>query len=695
MSTASDLFIEDIENLALNPRVQKHATFRATAEAKAEKTKWKRNLHQEGASRDGDWRDAKDTTLGAKGAWMEAQRCLKCADAPCQKSCPTSIDIKSFISCIANQNNYGAAHLILSDNPVGLSCGMICPVSNLCVGGCNLAATEAGAINISGLQDFAVTHFKEMHIPATRDPALPPPDKMHASYAQRIVCVGSGPASISCATFLARMGYSNVEVIERLPYPGGLSASEIPQYRLTDEAVSWEVKLMTDLGVRVVCNTEFGTGDYTVDKLKGSAGAVFVGCGLPVPNIAPAFEGLTPEQGFYTSKDFLPASASASKEAVGCACAAAAGAPPAGPKLHGKVLVLGAGDTAFDCTGSSFRNGASRVVVCFRRSTADMRAVDEETHLARNERAEFLPYCQPKEVLLDPVTKKVRAVCMWKMEKNADGSWERDDDQLLTIKCDFVISAFGSKIGHTLSEELEKVAEMNWGTLKVDESMQTRTPGFFAGGDCVGSGLTVEAANDGKTASWAIHRHIQSQHNPDHTLSKTPVLPKMHTAVDDVDISVDFAGLKFLNPFGLASAPPATTLPMIARGFEAGWGFAVTKTFSLDKDVVTNISPRIIRGSTSGPHYGPHQGSFLNIELISEKSAAYWCSGVRQLKNDYPKHIVIASIMCGHDKDDWQTLAAMAVESGADALELNLSCPHGMGEKGMGLACGQVCLFVC
>jgi len=104
---------------------------------------------------------------------------------------------------------------------------------------------------------------------------------------------------------------------------------------------------------------------------------------------------------------------------------------------------------------------------------------------------------------------------------------------------------------------------------------------------------------------------------------------------------------------------------------------------------VTNVSPRIVRGTTSGPKYGPGQGSFLNIELISEKTAAYWCQAVTELKKDFPQQVVIASIMCSFNKDDWTQLAKMAAASGADALELNLSCPHGMGERGMGLACGQ------
>jgi dihydropyrimidine dehydrogenase (NADP+) len=168
-----------------------------------------------------------------------------------------------------------------------------------------------------------------------------------------------------------------------------------------------------------------------------------------------------------------------------------------------------------------------------------------------------------------------------------------------------------------------------------------------------------------------------------------PALPNFFTPIDLVDISIEFAGIRFPNPFGLASATPCTSADMIRRAFECGWGFAVTKTFSLDKDLVTNVSPRIVKGTTSGPHYGPHQSSFLNIELISEKTAAYWCKSVSELKADFPKHVVIASIMCGFNKDDWTELAQLAEKSGADALELNLSCPHGMGERGMGLACGQ------
>ncbi|GBM46661.1 Dihydropyrimidine dehydrogenase [NADP(+)] [Araneus ventricosus] len=184
----------------------------------------------------------------------------------------------------------------------------------------------------------------------------------------------------------------------------------------------------------------------------------------------------------------------------------------------------------------------------------------------------------------------------------------------------------------------------------------------------------------------------KSSHNV--KVPETPSLPPFITPVDLVDLSVELCGLKFKNPFGLASATPTTSSPMIRRAFEAGWGFALTKTFSLEKDIVTNVSPRIVRGTTSGHVYGPGQGSFLNIELISEKTLAYWLRSITELKKDFPDHIIIASIMCAFDEQDWTNLAKLAEEAGADALELNLSCPQGMGERGMGLACGQVCSAV-
>ncbi|KAF5396294.1 hypothetical protein PHET_11008 [Paragonimus heterotremus] len=133
-----------------------------------EKKHWKRNADKNCATcrpLTNDFSDIKPTTLSERGALREAARCLKCADAPCQRSCPTRLDIKSFISSISKKNYYGAARAILSDNPLGLTCGMVCPTSDLCAGGCNLDATEEGAINIGGLQQFAMEMFAQMRVP--------------------------------------------------------------------------------------------------------------------------------------------------------------------------------------------------------------------------------------------------------------------------------------------------------------------------------------------------------------------------------------------------------------------------------------------------------------------------------------------------------------------------------------------------
>lgn len=675
----------DIENiLALNPKVYRNASIVPSAQTKEIKKLWKRNADKKCSTcrpLKNDFDDIKHTTLSERGALREAARCLKCADAPCQKGCPTQLDIKAFITSISTKNYYGAAKVILSDNPVGLSCGMVCPTSDLCVGGCNLYASEEGPINIGGLQQFAVEMFKQMKVPQIRNPNLPPIDEMPSSYRSKIALIGCGPASISCATFLGRLGYTDITIYEKEKFFGGLSTSEIPQYRLPYDVVNFEVDLMKDLGVKVEHGKALGR-DFTLNSLRDAGySAVFIGIGLPEPKKIPIFENLIAENGFYTSKDFLPAVAQSSKAGM-CHCRSQL------PQLHGNVIVLGAGDTAFDCATSAIRCGAKRVFVVFRKGFTNIRAVPEEMELAREEKCEFMPFLSPKKILF--TGKRLSGMVFCRTEEDDRGNWTEDEDQTMKIKADYVISAFGSSLkDKNVIDALSPLRLSDDGTPLVDhQTMQTSQPWVFCGGDLAGvAETTVEAANDGKTAAWFMHRYIKSLNGE--KIPEVPSLPPLYTPIDLVDISVEMCGMKFKNPFGLASAPPTTSSPMIRRAFEAGWGFALTKTYALDKDIVTNVSPRIVRGTTSGHIYGPGQGSFLNIELISEKTAAYWLHSVSELKKDFPDCILIASIMCSYNKDDWTELAKASEAAGADALELNLSCPHGMGERGMGLACGQ------
>lgn len=426
--------------LELNPRVYNNAKVRPSTVTKTDKKHWKRNNDKKCTScapiLQNNFEDIKPTTLSERGALREAIRCLKCADAPCQKSCPTQLDIKAFITSISNKNYYGAAKKIFSDNPLGITCGMVCPTSDLCVGGCNLQASEEGPINIGGLQQFATEVFAKMGIKQQRQPNLEPLKSPEA----KIVLFGAGPASLSCATFLARLGYNNITIYEKNSYIGGLSASEIPQFRLPISVVNFEIRLVKDLGVKFVTNHGLSLKDgHSIEKaLADGAKAVFVGIGLPQPKIPEVFANLSIENGFYTSKNFLPAASEITKSL--CACKT----KPSLPTLSGSVIVLGAGDTAFDCATTALRCGAKRVFVVTRSGFSHIKAVPEEVSLALEEKCEIVTYLTPKKVNMKQG--RIFSVTFVRREEGENGEWIEDEEQVTTLKANYVIMAFGSSL---------------------------------------------------------------------------------------------------------------------------------------------------------------------------------------------------------------------------------------------------------
>src|SRR5437870_7443913 len=153
-----------------------------------------------------------------------------------------------------------------------------------------------------------------------------------------------------------------------------------------------------------------------------------------------------------------------------------------------------------------------------------------------------------------------------------------------------------------------------------------------------------------------------------------------------MDLSIVVNGMTFPNPFLLGSGPPRTNARVLAKSFEAGWGGAVAKTVSLESAKVVNVVPRYgkLRSKTSGEVIG-----FENIELISDRPIDVWLDEFRQVKKEYPKHILIASIMEEYEKSRWQELTRMVQETGVDGFELNFSCPHGMTERKMGSEMGE------
>ncbi|KAJ8931236.1 hypothetical protein NQ314_015880, partial [Rhamnusium bicolor] len=510
--------------LSLNPRVRTHSSLVPSSVTKSNKGHWKRNIDKkcQGCSPlENNFDDIKPTTLSERGALKEAARCLKCADAPCQKSCPTQLDIKSFITSIANKV------------------------------------------------------FSRMGVRQIRDPKTPKPKNPNA----KIVLLGAGPASLSCATFLGRLGYDNITIYERQNILGGLSATEIPQYRLPISIVNFEIGLVQDLGVKIETGRSLSVKDLTVINLLEDSEALFIGIGLPQPKINPLFKDLTPEMGFYTSKHFLPNVSKASKFPAegGCACKQSATLLP---RLHGNVIVLGAGDTAFDCATSALRCGARKVFLVFRRGFSNIRAVPEEVSVAVEERCELIGFLSPYSVNTNN-SGKIVSVTFSRTEQNEDGIWIQDVEQLTTLKTNFLISAFGSGLEDQDMIEALKPLNLNDHNLPVIDlnTMQSSHPSVWCGGDVAGvAETTVESVNDGKTAAWYIHCALEGL--PKNT---KPKLPLFYTEIDEVDLSVEICGIKFENPFGLASAPPVTTTAMIRRSFEQGWGFVVTKTFGLDK----------------------------------------------------------------------------------------------------------------
>ncbi len=413
---------------------------------------------------------------------------------PCQLACPAGVDIQGYIALAALGKYRDAIQLIKETNPLPAICGRVC--TRPCeVRGCRRNLLDE-AVGI----DYIKRYIADLDL-GEENPWRP---TVPAQNGKKVAVVGAGPAGLSCAYYLATKGYG-VQMFESLPEAGGMLRYGIPEYRLPKEVLDLEINQILDLGVTLKTNVSLGK-DFTVSGLKGAGfDAIFLGLGawdsskMRVP--AEETEGVLP------GIDFLKNFGLRKKI-----------------DIHGRVLVVGGGNTAIDCARTSLRLGAREVVLVYRRTRAEMPANEMEIDEAEHEGVRMELLVAPSRVIVD--RGRVTALECIRMELGEpDASGRRSPKPIrgseFVIDCDFVIAAIGQ---NTKLRELtdgripnflpfgETLNLTRWSTIQVNEkTFETSVDGVFSGGDVVtGAATAVEAIAAGRKAAHAIDAYIRT-----------------------------------------------------------------------------------------------------------------------------------------------------------------------------------------
>lgn len=420
-------------------------------------------------------------------AWEESNRCLYCYDAPCIKACPTGIDIPTFIKKIASGNMLGSAKTIMSANPVGASCARVCPTEELCEGACVLNHSTK-PIMIGMLQrhstDWAIKNEQTLFEPGKTN-------------GKSVVIVGGGPAGLSAARELARLGYE-VTIFEAADKAGGLNTYGIVSFRLPQSISYWEVEQVEKLNVTIKTKTRVGKDVSVEDLLKGYDCIVLAAGMAHVPHLGIEGEEL---EGVYDAIEFVKSTKSGSltKDFVGK-----------------RAVVIGAGNTAIDGATCTVRLGAENVKILYRRSEEEMTAYDFEYEFAKQDGVEFRWLTAPKRIIGNEHGKVTGIECI-KMNLGDAGQDGRRrpipiEGSEYVLPVDAVIKAIGQTRHLELIEEFG--LQHDDGVVQVNkETYQTSNPNIYACGDVVfgkgkGDAMVVTAAQQGKLAAYSIHRQF-------------------------------------------------------------------------------------------------------------------------------------------------------------------------------------------
>ncbi|HDN85014.1 MAG TPA: NADPH-dependent glutamate synthase [Candidatus Aerophobetes bacterium] len=437
----------------------------------------------------------------AEQAIQEAKRCLQCKNPPCIKGCPVEIDIPAFIKLISEGNFRGAINKIKEKNNLPAVCGRVCPQEDQCELMC-VRGKKGEPVAIGRLERF-VADWEMSH------PAEQPVNNSPSPDAPKVAVVGSGPAGLTAAADLARMGY-RVTVFEALHKPGGVLRYGIPEFRLPKAILEREVKYIESLGVEIHTNVLIGK-TFTIKELLENEGfsAIFVGTGAGLPH----FLGIPGEDlnGVYSANEFL------TRVNLMKAYLFPEYATPI--KIKQKVAVIGGGNVAMDSARVALRLGAREVNVIYRRSRKEMPAREEEIINAEEEGIKFQFLTTPVAFLGDKEGNLNRMRCIKMQLGEPDESGRRRPIPIkgseFEIPVDTVVVAIGQGANPLLSQTTPELKVNKRGYIEVnDKTYRTSIPQVFAGGDIVTGAATVIAAmGAGKIAARSIDEYLRKNMN--------------------------------------------------------------------------------------------------------------------------------------------------------------------------------------
>ena len=432
----------------------------------------------------------------AEEAQCEASRCINCKNAQCMKGCPVAINIPGFVEQVKNGNFEAAYQIISESSALPAICGRVCPQESQCEGKC-IRGIKGDPISIGKLERFVADWARENGIKPVGAKEL---------NGKKVAVIGSGPAGLTCAGDLAKLGY-DVTIFEALHEAGGVLVYGIPEFRLPKEdVVKKEIENVKSLGVKIETNVVIGKAT-TVDELLKDEGfdAVFIGSGAGLPK----FMGIPGEQanGVFSANEYLTRSnlMKAFKEDSDT------------PIMHAKkVAVVGGGNVAMDAARTALRLGAE-VHIVYRRSEEELPARKEEVHHAKEEGVIFDLLTNPTEIIADENgwVSGIKCIRMELGEPDASGRRRPVEipDSEFVMDVDCVIMSLGTSPNPLISSTTSGLDINNRKCIIADEEHgKTTKEAVYAGGDAVtGAATVILAMGAGKVAAKGIHEYLSNK----------------------------------------------------------------------------------------------------------------------------------------------------------------------------------------